>query len=175
MRFKGRYFDETGTLSLGPFYDSDIRKLTALALKRPFMISDDIARPREFYRGRLKAPETLFMTGRIGKEVTAYLHFEHVQDRVMMLHPHMQLPLPRHPKKQMLGVISLAIAYAFKELGVNRLVAGSMSVEPSTVKLIEALGFVLEGTLREALFYGNKPYDVNLHSILRREFETWHH
>ena len=139
------------------------------------MISDDIAKPREFYRGRLKAPESLFMTGRIGKEVVEYVHFEQVQANVIMWHPHVKIPLPRYPKETMLSVFKLAIKFAFLELGANRLVAGSMDAEPSTVKLIEALGFTYEGKLREALFYDAKPYDVNLHSILRREFDACPH
>ena len=66
----------------------------------------------------------------------------------------------------------LALAFAFQELNLYRVVATVFSYNAPSVALLEKLGFVYEGSFREHLLRDGQRYDMHLYGLLRREWES---
>ncbi len=64
----------------------------------------------------------------------------------------------------------IALRYAFTALKLNRLYALHLSGNVASAKVLEKLGFTIEGVLRDRVRKNNHFYDVTLLSLLRREF-----
>lgn len=80
-----------------------------------------------------------------------------------------------HPDSWNRGIMSEAMKavldWAFSSFGLNRVEACPMSVNGPSVSLLLRAGFVLEGTLRERIFFKGKFYDQAYYSILKREWQ----
>lgn len=63
----------------------------------------------------------------------------------------------------------LLIHYAFNELNLNRLQLHVNTENMRAVKVYKDLGFVVEGTLRQAMYKQGRYYDFYVMSILREE------
>lgn len=64
------------------------------------------------------------------------------------------------------------IDYIFSEMELNRI---DIRVDPDNVRskaLIKNLGGVYEGTLRQHIWINNNPVDLEMHSILKDEWES---
>lgn len=74
------------------------------------------------------------------------------------------------------GIISEALkevlAFGFRTLGVNRIEAEVMPGNHASEKVLEKLGFVREGLLRDWMLWNGKHYDMTMFSLLHRDFET---
>ncbi|MFA6253154.1 MAG: GNAT family protein [Patescibacteria group bacterium] len=67
-------------------------------------------------------------------------------------------------------VIKLATQFAFKELKLHRLSAGSPNPAFNTV--VKKLGWTLEGKRRDAFFFERKFIDISCWSILKNEWKN---
>lgn len=64
------------------------------------------------------------------------------------------------------------LSYGFENLGLNRIYAYVFINNTASNKLLEKLGFSLEGVLREKHYYKGKYYDHNLYSLLRSDWSV---
>jgi len=66
--------------------------------------------------------------------------------------------------------LKLILNYAFNELNLHRVSLTVMSYNDAAIKAYERVGFVLEGTQRQAVLRQGKRYDMLMYGILRDEF-----
>ncbi|MCU7496482.1 MAG: GNAT family N-acetyltransferase [Ignavibacteria bacterium] len=65
---------------------------------------------------------------------------------------------------------SLMLRYAFEILNMNRIQLHVCCENPKAVKAYEKAGYVIEGTLRQAMYHFNRYIDFYVMSILREEY-----
>lgn len=68
--------------------------------------------------------------------------------------------------------VELCIDYCFKRLNLNKVRMGTTDGNKGMVKIVEALGFVLEGRLRETVFVDGVYRDRLCYGLLRREWKS---
>lgn len=66
--------------------------------------------------------------------------------------------------------IRLIVAYAFFNLGLERIVANTLEINIATRKSLEKLGFLLEGCERQAVYFGGRKYDRLNYALLVDEW-----
>ena len=71
-------------------------------------------------------------------------------------------------------VHSLLIQWAFEELGLNKIWAVIYTDNAAIIKIVEKLGFKIEGTLREEKYIDGKRIDLFRIGLLRNEFTPAH-
>lgn len=64
------------------------------------------------------------------------------------------------------------IHHAFRAMGLRRLEAEVNPTNAASVRLLERLGFVREGVLRQRWVSAQQPYDVAIYGLLSHEFAT---
>lgn len=64
------------------------------------------------------------------------------------------------------------LRYGFDTLNFNRIQLCVMAFNQRAIHVYEKIGFVREGTQREAHFYKGQYWDMHHYSILRREWEA---
>ena len=73
------------------------------------------------------------------------------------------------------GIISEALKevlhFGFRTLGINRIEAEVMPGNHASEKVLEKLGFVREGLLREWMLWNGKHYDMTMFSLLSKDFQ----
>ncbi|MDR0268547.1 GNAT family N-acetyltransferase [Paenibacillus sp.] len=69
--------------------------------------------------------------------------------------------------------VGLVIDYAFEDMGLNRLEALTDPRNERAGRLFQALGFTLEGRLKEYRHTESGFVDANLHALLRHEWDTY--
>ncbi|MFP4471261.1 MAG: GNAT family N-acetyltransferase [Bacteroidales bacterium] len=62
------------------------------------------------------------------------------------------------------------VTHAFDHLNLHRLEAEVIEYNKPALRLVENLGFVNEGLLREARYYNGKYFNILSYGLLRREF-----
>lgn len=67
-------------------------------------------------------------------------------------------------------VCSVALAFAFKELGVHKVAGQVLDFNVASIRLHQRLGFIQEGTLREHSYLGQKHHDLVCFGLL---FNEW--
>lgn len=70
----------------------------------------------------------------------------------------------------MTEALKIVISYSFQSVNLNRLQALVMPGNVASMKLLEKLGFVEEGILREYAFFKGRYQDLHCFSLLKREF-----
>jgi RimJ/RimL family protein N-acetyltransferase len=65
----------------------------------------------------------------------------------------------------------LLLEYAFNKLNLHKISAGANIENKNSWKIIERVGFVKEGTIRDTVYKNGRYYDAYFYSILRNEFE----
>lgn len=65
----------------------------------------------------------------------------------------------------------LILRFAFNELGLNRIELEVYAFNPRAIHVYKRLGFVLEGTRREALNWKGQWVDAHVMAILRKDFD----
>ncbi|MFC2134146.1 GNAT family N-acetyltransferase [Bacteroidota bacterium] len=68
-------------------------------------------------------------------------------------------------------VINALLKYGFEKMNLYRIEAEVIAFNEVSVKMIEGLGFVKEGTLREAKYSNGKYWDIYRYGILRSEYD----
>lgn len=73
------------------------------------------------------------------------------------------------------GIISEAlkaiVSFGFQRLGINRIEAEVMPGNHASEKVLEKLGFVREGLLRDWMLWNGKHYDMTMFSLLNKDFQ----
>ncbi len=64
----------------------------------------------------------------------------------------------------------MVVDYAFETLNFNRIQLHVSVDNPRAVKAYEKTGFIIEGTLRQAMYFDNRYHDFYLMSILREDW-----
>jgi RimJ/RimL family protein N-acetyltransferase len=70
------------------------------------------------------------------------------------------------------AAVQLILRHAFNTLNLNRVFLRVYASNPRARRSYEKAGFVLEGTLREALFRGGRYIDIHVMSVLRSEWRS---
>lgn len=65
---------------------------------------------------------------------------------------------------------SVLLKHGFKGLGLHRVYAECVPNNTSSIAVVQRLGFKLEGVCREAYYLNGEYVDVNLYSMLDREW-----
>lgn len=73
-------------------------------------------------------------------------------------------------KGYMAEALEIIALYVFASLEVNRIEAEVMPDNEACCKLLERVGFVKEGVLREWLYYNERFYDMNMYAFLKKDF-----
>lgn len=71
----------------------------------------------------------------------------------------------------MTEALRIVIGYSFLSVNLNRLQALVMPGNVASINLLEKLGFVEEGILREYAFFKGRYQNLHCFSLLRREFK----
>ncbi len=70
----------------------------------------------------------------------------------------------------MTEALKAVLDYSFRELGINRVEAQHETENPASGAVMRKCGMAKEGTLRSRLYNKGRYVDVDLYSILRREY-----
>lgn len=175
MKFKGLYRNEDSDISLGKFFNSDIRKLIALRQYYPLMFSDEIGDPYHYYTDRVRAENSLYIAVRQRAKVFAYGALEHMTDRACIMQYWHKRGV-RVRKTDALEGARLILKFAFEVFSMTRV--GTTIAMDDRIKegrtfrrLAESIGFKVEGTVRKVVVYDGIPTDLRLYGILKEEFK----
>jgi [ribosomal protein S5]-alanine N-acetyltransferase len=70
----------------------------------------------------------------------------------------------------MTEALDVALKFGFEDYGLNRIVAKVMKDNINSIKVLQKLGFVQEGLLRENLYKNGQYHDLKIFSILKSEY-----
>ena len=70
----------------------------------------------------------------------------------------------------MTEAVEAMIKFGFEDYGLNRIVAKVIKGNVGSIKVLQKLGFVQEGILRENLYKNGQFHDVMLFSVLKSEY-----
>jgi RimJ/RimL family protein N-acetyltransferase len=62
------------------------------------------------------------------------------------------------------------VAYAFEEHGLNRVMAKAMRRNRASTRVMEKLGMVHEGTLRQDIYHWGAFEDMDVYGLLRADY-----
>ena len=77
---------------------------------------------------------------------------------------------PQSPKGTGFRLARNILAYAFKNIGLEKVCGEAISYNHKSIRLHESLGFIREGVLRNQYFDGQSYYDVIAFGILKNEW-----
>ncbi len=66
--------------------------------------------------------------------------------------------------------VKLMLDYGFKYLGMERITANTLEINKGAQKVMERLGFTLEGRERKAIYLNGNKYDRLCYGILKEEY-----
>jgi len=66
--------------------------------------------------------------------------------------------------------VKLILDYGFKYLGMERITANTLEINKGAQKVMERLGFTLEGRERKAVYLNGNKYDRLCYGILKEEY-----
>ena len=70
----------------------------------------------------------------------------------------------------MLEALHALLQYAFADLGLRRVEAEVNPINVPSTRLLDRIGFVREGVLRQRWVDAGHPHDVNVYGLLRHEY-----
>ena len=68
--------------------------------------------------------------------------------------------------------LKLILDFGFKTLNLNRIALRVYSYNERAIKAYNKIGFKLEGTMREAIFFEGEYHDIHIMGILRKEWQS---
>ena len=68
--------------------------------------------------------------------------------------------------------LKLILKHGFETLNLNRIALQVYALNERAIKAYNKAGFVLEGTMRDAVYRRGQYYDIHVMSVLRREWKT---
>lgn len=69
-------------------------------------------------------------------------------------------------------VMTALLKYGFEKMNLHRIEAEVIAFNEASIKMIEDLGFIKEGTLREGKFSNGKYWDIYRYGLLRDEYNN---
>jgi ribosomal-protein-alanine N-acetyltransferase len=72
----------------------------------------------------------------------------------------------------MTEALDAMLKFGFEDYGFNRIVAKVMKGNAGSIKVLQKLGFVEEGILRESLYKNGQYHDLIVFSVLKSEYHT---
>lgn len=72
----------------------------------------------------------------------------------------------------MTEALDAMLKFGFEDYGFNRIVAKVMTGNAGSIKVLQKLGFVQEGILRESLYKNGQYQDLIVFSVLKSEYHT---
>ena len=72
----------------------------------------------------------------------------------------------------MTEAVDAMLRFGFEEYGLNRIVAKVIKGNAGSIKVLQKLGFVEEGILRESLYKNGQYHDLIVFSVLKSEYHT---
>ena len=72
----------------------------------------------------------------------------------------------------MTEAVDAMLRFGFEDYGFNRIVAKVIKGNAGSIKVLQKLGFVQEGILRESLYKNGQYHDLIVFSILKSEYHT---
>lgn len=72
----------------------------------------------------------------------------------------------------MTEAVDAMLKFGFEDYGLNRIVAKVIKDNVGSIKVLQKLGFVQEGILRESLYKNGQYHDLIVFSILKSEYHT---
>ena len=72
----------------------------------------------------------------------------------------------------MTEVLGAMLKFGFEDFGLNRIVAKVMKENFGSIKVLQKLGFVQEGLLRESLYKNGEYHDLMVFSVLKKEYQS---
>ena len=70
----------------------------------------------------------------------------------------------------MTEALDTMLKFGFEDYGLNRIVAKVMKDNAGSIKVLQKLGFVQEGILRDSLYKNGQYHDLMIFSILKSEY-----
>ena len=70
----------------------------------------------------------------------------------------------------MTEAIGAVVDFAFRTLQIHRIEATASIENPASIKILEKVGFMREGVMRERCLMGGRYHDMQMLSILKREY-----
>lgn len=71
--------------------------------------------------------------------------------------------------------IQLMLNYGFRYLGMERITANTLEINPAAQRMLVRCGFLLEGRERKAVYLNGEKYDRLCYGILKEEYMTSEH
>ncbi len=68
--------------------------------------------------------------------------------------------------------LELALQHGFGSMNLNRITLMVYALNERAIRVYNKVGFVLEGTMRDAVYREGKYYDVHIMSVLRKEWNA---
>jgi RimJ/RimL family protein N-acetyltransferase len=68
--------------------------------------------------------------------------------------------------------VKTIIQYGFNNLGLERITANTLEQNISAQRLLEKIGFILEGRERKAVYFAGNKWDRLNYSLLAEEYDT---
>ncbi len=68
--------------------------------------------------------------------------------------------------------IILSLDYFFNDLRINRIEVETLDFNKNLINLVERIGFIKEGVLRQKVFKKNQFFNVYIYSLLKNEFNN---
>ena len=72
----------------------------------------------------------------------------------------------------MTEALGAMLKFGFKDYGLNRIVGKVMKGNIGSIKVLQKLGFIQEGLLRESLYKNGQYHDLMIFSILKSEYHS---
>ncbi len=171
MKFKDRYqCPSAPDCSVGPFYNTDLRKITALANYYPIIFPDDIsADPLRFLTQLVQDERSMFFTIRREKAVIGY-------GCAVMVDSYKNAAVDIWRRKREFSFVELGLLikawldFLFDYLKLRRIFAYSPEMAPQLAWFLRKNGMRKEGVLIESTVYDRLPRNVEIHAMLRREY-----
>jgi len=169
VKFNEIYRGEDPNLSLGRFYNTDIRKLVAFRQREPRLFPDEMEDPMSFLTDRVQSEDTLYFTMRYRKKVLGYGSLDPIGKRVAQINSWAN-KWTRMRRHWVVGLVRLLVEFGFKELGLERMGTWSADFAKANQNVLRDVGFTQEGILRKATCYDSSPTDIILFGLLKEEF-----
>ena len=72
----------------------------------------------------------------------------------------------------MTEALGAMLKFGFEDYGLNRIVAKVMKRNIGSIKVLQKLGFIQEGLLRESLYKNGQYHDLMIFSVLKSEYHS---
>lgn len=170
MKFKKTYSNGDSVYTIGRFYNTDIRKLCALANYYPYFFTDEVLPdPVRWYTERVRDEKSLFACIKQRKKVVGYLSLDLLDSHSTAVLHAFKKPIRMNLAtiRRIYGVI---LDFAFNGIKMEKVNVTPLPEVKQSVWLARSMGFKEEGLMRRALWYDGKPYDMYIFGMLRKEW-----